>query len=156
MTIGHGCWTCGLCGKEIDILQGAERAMSRQILLQYRSSQATLCLCQRNGFVTPPRPVKRQGKCGRGGTGRRAALRSLWGKTRGSSSLLDRTKISLLPDGSGDFCFLGSKFLPFAAILGTPKPLWKSHLGPGCLEKNPLMLQAAKARFLIFQVNTKA
>src|SRR5690348_10144749 len=29
--------------------------------------------------------------CGRGGTGRRAALRSLWGKLRGSSSLLDRT-----------------------------------------------------------------
>ena len=29
---------------------------------------------------------------GRGGTGRRAALRSLWGKTRGSSSLLGRTK----------------------------------------------------------------
>ena len=30
--------------------------------------------------------------CGRGGIGRRAALRSLWGKTRGSSSLLDRTR----------------------------------------------------------------
>ncbi len=30
-------------------------------------------------------------KCGRGGIGRRAALRSLWGNTRGSSSLLDRT-----------------------------------------------------------------
>src|SRR5688500_20275323 len=30
--------------------------------------------------------------CGRGGTGRRAALRSLWPKGRGSSSLLDRTK----------------------------------------------------------------
>ena len=29
--------------------------------------------------------------CGRGGTGRRAALRSLWPKGRGSSSLLDRT-----------------------------------------------------------------
>ena len=29
--------------------------------------------------------------CGRGGTGRRAALRSLWEKSRGSSSLLDRT-----------------------------------------------------------------
>jgi hypothetical protein len=29
--------------------------------------------------------------CGRGGIGRRAALRSLWGNTRGSSSLLDRT-----------------------------------------------------------------
>jgi hypothetical protein len=29
---------------------------------------------------------------GRGGIGRRAALRSLWDKTRGSSSLLDRTK----------------------------------------------------------------
>ncbi len=33
--------------------------------------------------------------CGRGGIGRRAALRSLWGKLRGSSSLLDRTNISL-------------------------------------------------------------
>ena len=30
-------------------------------------------------------------KCGRGGIGRRAALRSLWGNTRGSSSLLGRT-----------------------------------------------------------------
>jgi hypothetical protein len=30
-------------------------------------------------------------ECGRGGTGRRAALRSLWPKGRGSSSLLDRT-----------------------------------------------------------------
>ena len=29
--------------------------------------------------------------CGRGGTGRRAALRSLWEKSRGSSILLDRT-----------------------------------------------------------------
>ena len=28
---------------------------------------------------------------GRGGIGRRAALRSLWGKTRGSSNLLGRT-----------------------------------------------------------------
>src|SRR3954452_21701664 len=29
--------------------------------------------------------------CGRGGIGRRAALRSLWANPRGSSSLLDRT-----------------------------------------------------------------
>ena len=29
--------------------------------------------------------------CGRGGIGRRAALRSLWGNSRGSSCLLDRT-----------------------------------------------------------------
>lgn len=29
--------------------------------------------------------------CGRGGTGRRSALRSLWRRLRGSSSLLDRT-----------------------------------------------------------------
>ena len=35
--------------------------------------------------------------CGRGGIGRRAALRSLWGNTRGSSSLLDRTKIFPYP-----------------------------------------------------------
>ena len=32
--------------------------------------------------------------CGRGGTGRRASLRSLWAKARGSSSLLDRTRQS--------------------------------------------------------------
>ena len=31
-------------------------------------------------------------ECGRGGTGRRATLRSLWAKARGSSSLLDRTR----------------------------------------------------------------
>ena len=30
-------------------------------------------------------------RCGRGGTGRRATLRSLWANARGSSSLLDRT-----------------------------------------------------------------
>ena len=36
--------------------------------------------------------------CGRGGIGRRAALRSLWGKTRGSSSLLGRTKFLLIMD----------------------------------------------------------
>ncbi len=35
--------------------------------------------------------------CGRGGIGRRAALRSLWGKTRGSSSLLDRTIFLIVP-----------------------------------------------------------
>ena len=34
-------------------------------------------------------------RCGRGGTGRRATLRSLWANARGSSSLLDRTKQSL-------------------------------------------------------------
>ena len=34
-----------------------------------------------------------QGFCGRGGTGRRAALRSLWALARGSSSLLDRTNL---------------------------------------------------------------
>ncbi len=41
--------------------------------------------------------------CGRGGTGRRATLRSLWAKARGSSSLLDRTKLLYIkiycPDG---------------------------------------------------------
>src|SRR5271170_1448275 len=41
--------------------------------------------------------------CGRGGIGRRAALRSLWGKLRGSSSLLDRTKLC---DTPADFLFL--------------------------------------------------
>ena len=39
-------------------------------------------------------PATKQWLCGRGGIGRRAALRSLWGNTRGSSSLLGRTKIA--------------------------------------------------------------
>ena len=40
--------------------------------------------------------------CGRGGTGRRATLRSLWANARGSSSLLDRTKLlNLLRSGAG-------------------------------------------------------
>ena len=37
--------------------------------------------------------------CGRGGTGRRAALRSLWEKSRGSSSLLDRTSLRSRSEG---------------------------------------------------------
>ena len=37
--------------------------------------------------------------CGRGGIGRRAALRSLWANPRGSSSLLDRTIIWIFPSG---------------------------------------------------------
>ena len=40
--------------------------------------------------------------CGRGGTGRRATLRSLWAKARGSSSLLDRT---ILSEIDMDFAF---------------------------------------------------
>ena len=36
-------------------------------------------------------PLPSHWQCGRGGIGRRAALRSLWGNSRGSSSLLDRT-----------------------------------------------------------------
>ena len=39
----------------------------------------------------PLNPSHQVKTCGRGGIGRRAALRSLWGNTRGSSSLLDRT-----------------------------------------------------------------
>ena len=35
--------------------------------------------------------------CGRGGIGRRAALRSLWANPRGSSSLLGRTILLLKP-----------------------------------------------------------
>ena len=38
-----------------------------------------------------PDPFRTIMMCGRGGTGRRATLRSLWPKGRGSSSLLDRT-----------------------------------------------------------------
>ena len=49
--------------------------------------------------------------CGRGGIGRRAALRSLWGKTRGSSSLLDRT-----------ICFLSPLVLSLPTPTPTPTP----------------------------------
>ncbi len=51
-------------------------------------------------------------QCGRGGIGRRAALRSLWGNSRGSSSLLDRTITSLTwqsplgPEWLAWLCFL--------------------------------------------------
>ena len=41
--------------------------------------------------LLPARGLLGRITCGRGGTGRRAALRSLWPKGRGSSSLLDRT-----------------------------------------------------------------
>src|SRR5699024_5270273 len=43
------------------------------------------------GFATCPACTA----SGRGGIGRRAALRSLWGKTRGSSTLLDRTILNI-------------------------------------------------------------
>src|SRR3954454_2100397 len=55
--------------------------------------------------------------CGRGGIGRRAALRSLWANPRGSSSLLDRTipsygdydtkKALQRPQRCGAFLFFG-------------------------------------------------
>ena len=46
-----------------------------------------------SGALLPRRAAARLSVsvCGRGGTGRRATLRSLWPKGRGSSSLLDRT-----------------------------------------------------------------
>ena len=40
--------------------------------------------------------------CGRGGIGRRAALRSLWANPRGSSSLLGRTISQFLEPWFGD------------------------------------------------------
>jgi hypothetical protein len=39
--------------------------------------------------------IAREDKCGRGGIGRRAALRSLFFNRSGSSSLLDRTIFSV-------------------------------------------------------------
>ena len=49
-------------------------------------------------FTSPEAFAKRRftkpRQCGRGGIGRRAALRSLWGNTRGGSSPLDRTILS--------------------------------------------------------------
>ena len=50
--------------------------------------------------------------CGRGGIGRRAALRSLWGNSRGSSSLLDRTIKT--PENKTLFCSQG--FLVFRSV----------------------------------------
>ncbi len=54
-----------------------------------RQSSLLAALCR--GAKDAP-PIQ----CGRGGIGRRAALRSLWGNSRGSSSLLDRTNLPLL------------------------------------------------------------
>ena len=58
-----------------------------------------------------PRPPGPYSMCGRGGTGRRAALRSLWPKGRGSSSLLDRTNPLKAKDFSEGLAQFGT--LPF-------------------------------------------
>lgn len=53
------------------------------------------CFAGNDLLQAPSRFVPAPTTCGRGGIGRRAALRSLWPKGRGSSSLLDRTRTSL-------------------------------------------------------------
>ena len=64
-----------------------------------RQSSLLAALCR--GAKDAP-PIQ----CGRGGIGRRAALRSLWGNSRGSSSLLDRTIQKKKRPGNGAlFCF---------------------------------------------------
>src|SRR3546814_9548375 len=52
-----------------------------------RTIRPATALNRARGFAIPPR----RPKCGRGGIGRRAALRWLWPKGRESSSLFDRT-----------------------------------------------------------------
>ncbi len=59
--------------------------------------------------------------CGRGGIGRRAALRSLWGKTRGSSSLLGRTNsfpfISFKPLKYNDKLYFNVTYVVLTLVL---------------------------------------
>ena len=69
--------------------QGAGKKVCRWLLRRSKSFARGALLPRRVGPANARRPVR---LCGRGGTGRRATLRSLWPKGRGSSSLLDRTK----------------------------------------------------------------
>ncbi len=62
-------------------------------------------------------PAPANPECGRGGTGRRATLRSLWAKARGSSSLLDRTIPFLSPR-------------PGRASPAAPRPAPRAKRGP--------------------------
>src|SRR5689334_24129615 len=57
--------------------------------------------------------------CGRGGTGRRAALRSLWPKGRGSSSLLDRTIENPSQSGGLAEFSIGASWLAGAPLKST-------------------------------------
>ena len=54
--------------------------------------------------------------CGRGGTGRRATLRSLWPKGRGSSSLLDRTTQSPSKPKKGLHSETAAKMAQFCGV----------------------------------------
>ncbi len=79
------------------------------------------CLLRRRRFAInrelyPLRLSRRYVMGGRGGIGRRAALRSLWGKTRGSSSLLGRTIFS-----SQLYTFVSGGDLP--PVVGVPSGL---------------------------------
>ena len=65
--------------------------------------------------------------CGRGGTGRRATLRSLWPKGRGSSSLLDRTIQSCGTSKIGSNIGQPRKGAPFCAV--------RAPLDPHCSQR---------------------
>src|SRR5262249_22414821 len=56
-----------------------------------RSRAIGIRFSRRRPCGRPPDLLSASAFCGRGGTGRRAALRSLWGQPRGRSRLLDRT-----------------------------------------------------------------
>ena len=87
-------------------------------------------------------------ECGRGGTGRRATLRSLWAKARGSSSLLDRTSKTskakhLRPVRGTGLRFCSPMVLPRGGTAGQSGGLHASMLK---LLKNQRNLLRAKCR----------
>ena len=81
-------------GKDCSDMEHSTAAVDRHCAGQTALLGAAPCQCRRSS------PASLM-TCGRGGTGRRAALRSLWPKGRGSSSLLDRTSMRARPDPGG-------------------------------------------------------
>lgn len=75
------------------------------------------------------RPVLPFLMCGRGGTGRRATLRSLWAKARGSSSLLDRTRQSIKPTERGRAGGSAQELPRFCGTRGRGRLLLQSETG---------------------------
>jgi hypothetical protein len=67
---------------------------------QNRAIALSIVNCYGRSAYQKPGDRQDETVCGRGGTGRRATLRSLWAKARGSSSLLGRT-IFVRASGAG-------------------------------------------------------
>src|SRR3546814_18722430 len=92
-------WSSDVCSSDLPDQVRGDRDDMRTRRGRITSSNAAKLACiagcallSARSYLVPD-PFRPFMMCGRGGTGRRATLRSLWPKGRGSSSILDRTII---------------------------------------------------------------